>query len=65
MKEKIINLPLTKKDAMGLHAGDVVLINGMLVTGRDKAHKFLFYRGHQRRIFLLISAERFFIIAGL
>ena len=43
MKEKIINLPLTKKDVMGLNAGDVVLINGMIVTGRDKIHKFLFY----------------------
>lgn len=42
-KEKIINLPLTKKDVMGLNAGDVVLINGMIVTGRDKMHKFLFY----------------------
>ena len=44
MKRKIINLPLTKKDVMGLHAGDVVLINGMIVTGRDKIHKFLFLR---------------------
>ena len=43
MKEKIINLPLSKKDVMGLNAGDVVLINGMIVTGRDKIHKFLFY----------------------
>lgn len=43
-KERIIiNLPLTKKDVMGLNAGDVVLINGMIVTGRDKIHKFLFY----------------------
>lgn len=42
-KEKIINLPLSKKDVMGLNAGDVVLINGMIVTGRDKIHKFLFY----------------------
>lgn len=42
-KEKIINLPLSKKDVMGLNAGDVVLINGMVVTGRDKIHKFLFY----------------------
>src|SRR5574340_85063 len=42
-KEKIINLPLTKKDVMGLNAGDVVLINGMIVTGRDKMHKFIFY----------------------
>ena len=42
-ERKIINLPLTKKDVMGLNAGDVVLINGMIVTGRDKIHKFLFY----------------------
>ena len=42
-KQKIINLPLSKKDVMGLNAGDVVLINGMIVTGRDKIHKFLFY----------------------
>ncbi len=41
-KEKIINLPLTKKDALSLKVGDVVLINGLLVTGRDKIHKFLF-----------------------
>ncbi len=42
-KEKIINLPLSKKDVMGINAGDVVLINGLIVTGRDKIHKFLFY----------------------
>jgi len=42
-KEKIINLPLTKKDVLGLNAGDSVLINGTIVTGRDKMHKFLFY----------------------
>ena len=42
-KEKIINLPLSKKDVMGLNAGDVVLINGLIVTGRDTIHKFLFY----------------------
>jgi fumarate hydratase class I len=42
-KEKVINLPLSKRDVMGLNAGDVVLINGMIVTGRDKMHKFLFY----------------------
>ncbi|MCG2708797.1 MAG: fumarate hydratase C-terminal domain-containing protein, partial [Thermodesulfovibrionales bacterium] len=41
-KQKIINLPLSKKDVMGLNAGDVVLINGLIVTGRDKIHKFLF-----------------------
>ncbi len=41
-KENIINLPLTKKDALSLKVGDVVLINGLIVTGRDKIHKFLF-----------------------
>ncbi|MBI4691308.1 MAG: fumarate hydratase C-terminal domain-containing protein [Nitrospirae bacterium] len=42
-KTKIINLPLTKKDVLGLKVGDVVLINGLIVTGRDKIHQFLFY----------------------
>ena len=41
-KEKIINLPLTKKDVLKLKVGDAVLINGLIVTARDKAHKFLF-----------------------
>ncbi len=39
---KILNLPLSKKDVLSLHAGDMVLINGQIVTGRDKLHKFLF-----------------------
>jgi len=41
---KTIQLPLTKKDALNLKVGDSVLINGMIVTGRDKIHKFLFYK---------------------
>lgn len=41
-KEKTINLPLTKKDVLKLKVGDVVLINGMIVTGRDRIHEFLF-----------------------
>lgn len=41
-KTKIINLPLTKEDVLSLNAGDMVLINGQLVTGRDRVHKFLF-----------------------
>jgi fumarate hydratase class I len=41
-KVKRIILPLTKKDVLSLHVGDMVLINGKIVTGRDKAHKFLF-----------------------
>lgn len=42
-KTKTIKLPLTKDDVMKLHVGDMVLINGLLVTGRDRVHKFLFY----------------------
>ncbi|MBM4136189.1 MAG: fumarate hydrolyase [Nitrospira sp.] len=43
LKTKQITLPLTKDDVMKLHVGDMVLINGLLVTGRDKVHKFLFH----------------------
>ncbi len=39
---KRINLPLTKEDVLSLHTGDIVLINGLIITGRDKLHKFLF-----------------------
>ena len=41
-KNKIINLPLTKADVLTLKVGDMVLINGQIVTGRDKLHKYLF-----------------------
>ena len=33
---------MTRKDLLDLHVGDVVLIKGLLVTGRDKLHKYLF-----------------------
>ena len=46
---RVINLPLTKKEAMKLRAGDVVLINGLIVTGRDKAHRFLFNGKNQKK----------------
>ena len=39
---KRINLPLTKENVLSLHTGDMVLINGQIVTGRDRLHKFLF-----------------------
>jgi tartrate/fumarate subfamily iron-sulfur-dependent hydro-lyase beta chain len=39
---KRINLPLTKEDVLSLHTGEMVLINGQIVTGRDSLHKFLF-----------------------
>jgi len=41
-KLKRISLPMTKKDVLSLHVGDMVLITGKIVTGRDKIHKFLF-----------------------
>jgi fumarate hydratase subunit beta len=41
-KIKTVTLPLTRKDILSLNIGDMVLINGKLVTGRDRLHKFLF-----------------------
>lgn len=41
-KTKSLNLPVTRKDVLDLHVGDVVLIQGLLVTGRDKLHGYLF-----------------------
>jgi fumarate hydratase subunit beta len=38
---KIINTPLTDEITCNLHAGDRVLINGIIYTGRDAAHKRL------------------------
>lgn len=35
----IITTPLTDEDVMGLRAGDRVLINGVIYTARDAAHK--------------------------
>lgn len=46
---KILNLPLYKKEVLSLHAGDMVLINGQIVTGRDKLHKFLFNERPSRK----------------
>ena len=41
MSEKIINLPLTDEIVKDLHAGDRVLLNGIIYTGRDEAHLYL------------------------
>ena len=38
---RIINTPLTDDVTCSLHAGDRVLINGIIYTGRDAAHKRL------------------------
>ena len=39
---KIITTPLTDEVTSNLHAGDRVLISGIIYTGRDAAHKRLF-----------------------
>ena len=41
MKEKIVELPLTDDVIRTLHAGDRVLLRGVLYTGRDDAHMHL------------------------
>lgn len=42
MAEKRIQLPLKDEDLTELRAGDSILLNGPLLTGRDAAHKRLF-----------------------
>ena len=41
MSIKRLILPLSEKDVNSLHAGDRVLLSGVIVTGRDAAHKWL------------------------
>lgn len=38
---KIVSTPLTEEVICNLHAGDKVLLNGTIYTGRDAAHKRL------------------------
>ncbi|MBI3935016.1 MAG: fumarate hydratase, partial [Acidobacteria bacterium] len=40
-REIILEPPLTEEKVRSLKVGDVVLINGTIVTGRDEAHAFL------------------------
>jgi fumarate hydratase class I len=42
---RIFNLPLQEEDVRQLKAGDVVLLNGPMFTGRDAVHKYLFDGG--------------------
>lgn len=37
-EEKKIQLPITRKTAASLHAGDLLLLSGTFYTGRDAAH---------------------------
>lgn len=41
MKEKRITLPMTEDEARSLRSGDKVLLSGVIVTGRDMAHKWM------------------------
>lgn len=41
MNIKTINPPLTREDVINLRAGDMVSITGNIITGRDRAHKYL------------------------
>ena len=38
---KIVRLPLTADQASELHVGDEVAVSGRLLTGRDRAHRWL------------------------
>jgi fumarate hydratase class I len=40
-----LNTPVSETDIRKLKAGDVVLLNGLLFTGRDEVHKHLFKGG--------------------
>lgn len=37
-----VTLPITKEQAVSLHAGDSVLLSGIIYTARDAAHKRLY-----------------------
>lgn len=39
--KKILQTPFTEEDIRDLHAGDTVLLSGIVYTGRDAAHKRL------------------------
>ena len=43
MEPKSLTLPLTEDVVRSLHVGDMVSISGVLATGRDKLHKYLFH----------------------
>lgn len=36
-----INIPISDEDIRSLKVGDTVLLNGVMMTGRDAAHKFM------------------------
>jgi fumarate hydratase class I len=42
MKQVKLTLPITEEQVRALHVGDMVLLSGVLFTGRDAVHKHLF-----------------------
>jgi len=36
-----LTIPIPDDDIRALHVGDTVYLNGLIVTGRDAAHKFM------------------------
>ena len=40
-REVVLETPLTEETVLGLKVGDVVLISGLIYTGRDEAHAYL------------------------
>ncbi|MEW6109951.1 MAG: FumA C-terminus/TtdB family hydratase beta subunit [Nitrospirota bacterium] len=41
VKPVILKVPLSSEDVLSLKAGDIVSLNGKIVTGRDRIHKYL------------------------
>jgi fumarate hydratase class I len=41
MNARRLKIPLLSEDVLALRVGDMVLLSGKIVTGRDKAHRFL------------------------
>lgn len=39
--ERIVKIPMSSDDVLGLRAGDIVSLSGKIVTGRDRIHKYL------------------------
>ncbi len=43
MEAKKLILPLSRQDVLNLRTGDMALLSGEVITGRDRLHKYLFH----------------------
>jgi fumarate hydratase class I len=43
-----LEVPLTEKTVRGLAAGDIVLVSGLVLTARDRVHRYLFNEKPER-----------------